>query len=120
MRCEVSVPGAVPLWGGGQSDKVPPPPSPPALGGRGRSLLVRGAAGSRREFLQLPCAVWLGVSEPCLWRSWVCWRAGGQDLPQQGNRGAFWGYFWGRGLEMMPCVCPAGTAPLQTHHPPRM
>lgn len=57
MRREVSVPGAVPLWGGGQSDKVPPPPSPPALGGRGRSLLVRGVAGSGREFLQLPCAV---------------------------------------------------------------
>lgn len=97
MRREVSVPGAVPLWGGGQSDKVPPPPSPPALGGRSRSLLVRGGGWIREGIPAAPlCGVAGGqrallVAELGLLEGW------GAGSAPAGQLGRLLGLFLGQG-----------------------
>lgn len=112
MRCEVSVPRRP--FGGGEGVHALP-----SLG-YCASPLVMGAAGSRRELLQLSChscTVVAEAHEPCLGQRWFGCRGWGWDLPPTREWQHILGLFSclcllascttghpGRGLEIMPCV----------------
>lgn len=85
-----------PSLGGGQSDKVPPPPSPPALGGRGRSLLVRGWLDPGGNSCSSPVRCGWGSASPACGGAGFVGGLGGRICPSRAI-GAPFGVIFGAG-----------------------